>query len=177
MINGKYHVSIKWHGDDVLVDAAEINGKYEVMVLDRHGNDYECEVVDTLGEAEESFMRMVRKYSGEPSVLKGRYAKLRDDLKRALASGAEEEKAYKYDLGTCNFDATGVCLRNWKHDLVRQAAKEAGTTAYTWELGAGWWVFNPITHSQGSARTRNAETVTALMGGSGYRVCGYYETD
>ena len=110
-------------------------------------------------------------------MLKGKYAKLRDDLRRALAMGEIAESNSPSDGGTCNFDASGVLLRRWNHEMVQEAAREANTFAFAWDGMSGWWVFCPKTHSQGLARTRNAEAVTAEMAKSGYEVCGYYQMD
>jgi len=177
MINGRFHVNLKWHGINLLVDAAVVGKRYEIMAFDDHGTDYDCVIVKTLDEVEDAFWRMVRKFSYEPAVLTGRYAKLRDDLKDALEVGKAVEDSAGKDYGTCNFDGTGVYLIRWNHDLVRQAAKEAGTYAHGWEIGSGWWVFSPVTHSQGNPRTMNAEAVTASMGNKGYKVLGYYQMD
>ena len=110
-------------------------------------------------------------------MLKGKYAKLRDDLKKALVAG-EVAEINSADGGTCNFDSSGVQLSRWNKEMVRQAVKEAGTHAYEWSwLGGGWWVICPKTHSQGLARTNNAEAVTKALADSGYTVCGYYAMD
>ena len=110
-------------------------------------------------------------------MLKGKYAKLRDDLRKAILAGVTAEENNPSDGGTCNFDASGVLLSRWNREMVREAAREAGTHASEWGGMSGWWVVSPKTHSQGLARTRNAEAVTAEMAKNGYVVCGYYQMD
>ena len=114
--------------------------------------------------------------------LKGKYAKLRDDIRKALILG-EIAEAADYakggDGGTCNFDSATLYLPRWKQALVEQAAKEAG--AHCWKLGYGFWkgffLISPNTHSQGYPRTKNAEAMHDHFKSLGYTASVYYMMD
>ena len=111
--------------------------------------------------------------------LKGKYAKLRDDLKIALAAGEAVENTFNFDGGTCNFDSPTLLLPRWKRELVEQAVREAGTRCF--KSSSGWWngafVISPRTHSQGYPRTKNAEEVYKILKAAGYDASVYYQMD
>lgn len=107
--------------------------------------------------------------------LTGRYAKLRDDLKTALGIGRAAQIGE--DGGTCNFDATAIYLPRWKADLVKQAAKEAGTDCFEWEFGRRKFVFLPDSNAQANDRSRNAEAITKYMQERGYVAFDYCQMD
>ena len=61
---------------------------------------------------------------------------------------------------------------------MEQAAKEAGTSCFSWNLfGGRRWVFGPDTRAQGNARTRNAEAMTRALAGMGYQAMDYCQMD
>lgn len=111
--------------------------------------------------------------------LKGKYAKLRDDIREALLKGEVAEMVSGNDCGTCNFDSPTLYLPRWKKELVEQAAKEAGT--HCWKLGYGFWkgfyLICPSTHSQGNPRTANAEAMHDHFNSLGYTSGVYYMMD
>lgn len=114
----------------------------------------------------------------KPAPLTGRYAQLRDDLRAALQAGRAAEEADPEDGGSSNFDSASLYLPRWNKAKVEQAAKEAGTGCFTWKLfGQLRYVFRPDTHSQGNARSRNAEAMTAALCGMGYDACDYCQAD
>ena len=110
--------------------------------------------------------------------LTGKYAKLRDDLKAALAAGRTVEDDDPEDGGACNFDAASLLLPRWKEALVEQAAQEAGTGCFTWSLfGKKRFVFRPNTNGQANARSRNAEAMTDALARMGYQAFCYQQLD
>ena len=176
MLDGMYHEKIKWHGVNLIVDLAKVDGMYEVMALDETGEEYDSARTKHLEEAVEMFRRMLLKFIGEPHILGGKYAKFRDDLDFALDRGKEEEK--EEDDGTCNFDSTAVRLKAWNKSMVRQIAKECGIHCFEWKAyGEKWWVFTPRSRAQANARTRNAATVTYTLGAMGYETMDYQQMD
>lgn len=108
-----------------------------------------------------------------------KYEKLAIDLENAIRCGEEAEKAYLeknngFDGGTCNFDACGIKLPRWIAEKVDAAAREAGTRSYVWDwCGIKRFVFNPVTHCQGTGRSVNAEAMTSYMKMAGYDVVDY----
>ncbi|MCC8080037.1 MAG: hypothetical protein LIO57_08310 [Oscillospiraceae bacterium] len=111
-------------------------------------------------------------------ALGGKYAKLRDDLRAALEAGRAAEAAAPEDGGTCNFDACALRLPRWLAAKVEQAAQEAGTRCFDWQLyGGRRYVFTPDTHGQGNARSRNAEAMTAYLRAAGYDAFDYCQMD
>ena len=107
--------------------------------------------------------------------LTGRYAKLRDDLKTALEIGRAAQTGE--DGGTCNLDATAIFLPRWKTDLIKQAAKEAGTDCFEWDFGRRKFVFLPDSKAQANDRSRNAEAMTRYMKERGYEAFDYCQMD
>ena len=111
-------------------------------------------------------------------MLNGKYAKLRDDLKAALNAGREAEAKNPEDGGTCNFDSAAIKLPRWNKALVLQAAEEAGTRAWEWNLwGTRMWVFVPDSHAQANARSRNAEAMVKVLTALGYDAMDYCQAD
>lgn len=111
-------------------------------------------------------------------ILTGKYAQLRDDLILALTVGSAVEAANPEDGGTCNFETLQLYLPRWKHKLVEQAAKEAGTRGFTTTAyGSKIWLFPPNTNGQANARTRNAEAMAKIMHQRGYDASVWYQMD
>lgn len=78
------------------LDAAKLGeGKYEVMLLDlKTGEDLDTVMVPTEAEALEEFERLRERWpppEAMPAELKGKYRKLAEDLKAALAYGLERK--------------------------------------------------------------------------------------
>lgn len=109
--------------------------------------------------------------------LKGKYAKLAEDLRAALECGMAAERENPEDGGTCNFDAASICLPRWRKELVKQAAKEAGTVCRTWNCAGTRYVFQPRTKGQANARCRNAKAMTRALHEMGYDAMCYYAMD
>jgi hypothetical protein len=181
------HEEYTHNGRRVILDAAELcPGIYEIMLL-RSDDGYELEAVitGTATEALEAFDKIRAAHLPDseqpdkiPAPLTGKYAKLRDDLKKALEAGRAAEDADPEDGGTCNLDAASILLPRWSASKVEQAAKEAGTGCFTWSLfRQKRYVFRPNTYAQGNARSRNAEAMTAALRSMGYDAFDYAQMD
>lgn len=111
------------------------------------------------------------------TVLTGKYAKLRDDLLAAYAETEHLENTE--DGGTCNFDAPTLDLPRWNAEKIKQAAKEAGGSAFKWTWGGCTmgWVFSPRSSGQGNRRTRRAEAISAALKRRGYNAGMYCAMD
>lgn len=110
--------------------------------------------------------------------LKGRYAKLSEDIVAALAAGVAAELANPEDGGTCNFDSPALYLPRWKRSLVEQAAEEAGTRCRTWtSMGGGVYIISIQTSGQANARVRNMRAALKAFQDMGYDALGYYAID
>lgn len=175
------HEEYTYKGRPVILDASELApGEFEVMLMSKDGSEIQCQRVRNEIDARGAFRFLRRTYrpDAEPVILTGKYAKLRDDLRQALEAGQAAEAANPEDGGTCNFDAASLALPRWRQDLVKQAAKEAGTSCCTWELfGQRRYVFNPNTRGHGNARSRNAEAMTAALRRMGYDTFEYCQMD
>lgn len=174
------HEEYTYNGRRVVLDTAEIYpGEFETMIYYPDNMD-EVDSMESHSkdEALKDFKTLRYAYPPDGEALTGRYAKLRDDLKKALAAGVAAEAADPEDGGTCNFDSAALYLPRWNARKVEQAAKEAGTRCSDWSLyGQKHFVFCPITHAQANARSRNAEAVTAALKAMGYEAIDYCQMD
>ena len=179
MRDGRYHEERMIGGHRFVIDLADLDGTYEVMVLTwPKGTEYECKRTESFCEALAYYERMLEEYVEKKPALTGKYAKLRDDLALALAAGRDAEALNPEDGGSCNFDSPAICLPRWKSSLVKQAAEEAGSGCFEWKLfGTKLWVFRPDTHAQGNARSRNAEAVVRALKEMGYDAMEYCQAD
>lgn len=187
MINGNFHTEKTFAGHKIIIDIADIKSmgypvNYEVMAMRNGGVEIESHTTNDLDEAIKYYNMLCAKYTDKPQEkpkskpLTGKYAQLCIDLKKALAAGKAAEG--DDDGGTCNLDACGVKLPRWKESLVRQAAKEAGTGVFVWDLwGSKRFVFCPNTSGQANKRSRNAEAMTAYMKNLGYDALDYSAMD
>lgn len=170
-----------YNGRQIVVDVAEITpGRFTVAALDAEGNEIESDEVEDLDTARRLYGELFRRLTEKPATkpLSGKYAKLRDDLRAALEAGRNAEHENPEDGGTCNFDSVALNLPRWQAAKVEQAAKEAGTSCFSWDLfGGRRWVFGPDTRAQGNARTRNAEAMTRALAGMGYQAMDYCQMD
>lgn len=147
---------------------------------------YEHDHVDATGDFSDKQIREIKAYMKKnmyarfPNMrppLTGKYAKLRDDL---LAVYAETEYLENTeDGGTCNFDAPTLDLPRWNADKIKQAAKEAGGSAFKWTWGTVTmgWVFSPRSSGQANRRTRRAEAISAALKRRGYNAGMYCAMD
>lgn len=184
-IRHPYHKEITHRGRPAIVDVVELFGSFEVMTLRPDGHEIDFNIFADEAEAVKAAKAMVRKYSDKepqpPKPLTGRYAKLRDDIITALATGrTAEDKEFQRtgDCGTCNFDSPALTLPRWSAEKIKQAAKEAGTSAYKWTLyGSTRWVIVPNSHCQAEPRSVGAEAMRDVFGALGYDASMYYQAD
>lgn len=176
MYNGMYHTERKYMGKPIIIDLAEIYGKFEVMVMGKKGIEIECFTSKDFDEAKTKYMEYRHKYYESEGPLKGKYAKLRDDIIKALSVGEAAET--DDDGGACNFDGCAILTTRWRESLLKQVAREAGTTGHKWKIyGASYFVFSPRTHGQGNKRADNAEAMTKYMQSLGYDALTYCQMD
>lgn len=172
-----------YHGRRVILDACELSpGTYEVMLLTRStGDGIDSATVYSEAEALAAFDRIRaahRPDQEQPAPLTGKYAKLRDDLRAALAAGRAAEEAAPSDGGASNFDSPALRLPRWSRSKVEQAAREAGSACFVWDLyGSKRYVFRPYTRAQGIARSLNAEAATDALRRLGYEAFSYCQMD
>lgn len=180
-----FHDEIIYKGKPLVIDTATISGGpgcmtvYETMALRfPSGLDLACVRTHDEREARENHAAMLKKFSEQPDApLTGKYAKLRDDL---LAAYAETEYLEQTeDGGTCNYDSPTLQLPRWNADKIKQAAKEAGGSAWKWTWGSTvmGWVFSPRSSGQANRRSRRAEAISAALKRMGYDVGMYYQAD
>lgn len=109
--------------------------------------------------------------------LTGKYARLRDDLRKAYHIGLEAA-ALVSDGGTCNLDAPALILRRWNHEKVNRAAREAGGGSYTWSCyGGGCHVFCFPVGGQAYKRETAARAMTEALAAMGYEALTYCQID
>lgn len=189
MIGTRYHFEGKdKQGKPIIIDLANldsIDGRmrvypYELMIMRPNGTEIAYSTHRTLAEAAKAYENSITLYAlkeGENAPLKGKYAKLRDDLKAALAV-AEQSAENVEDSGTCNMDACAVYLPRWRASLVEQAAQKAGTGCGDWTLfGKKLYVFFPRVSGQAYRREVAAEAMTAEMKRRGYDAFNYQAMD
>lgn len=104
------------------------------------------------------------------SPLTGKYAQLRDDLKKALSAGRAAEDAAPKDDSFWNWDCVSIVLPRWNIEEVKQAAKEAGTFC---ARSGSKWVFAPISRSRGTPSVLNVEAMSASLRSMGYNAAVY----
>ncbi len=166
------------------LDAAKIGtNEYEVMLFNpKTGDEVDSATATTEADAILQFERLRKKYhhpkEGQAEVvLKGRYKKLAEDLKEALAYGLEHKGTD--DGGTSNFDAPSLHLPGWERKKVEAAAKAAGLECFIWNLwGSKSYVF-PIREGvgQGYTRTKAAEAMQEFLKRRGYDGTTYCQAD
>lgn len=150
--------------------------KCEVMLLDpESGEEVTSMQSSTVDEALADF-RHIRNHYHTPEP-KGRYKKLTEDLKAALAYGLEQ--AGDDDGGTSNFDAPSISLPGWERKKVEATAKTAGLGCFVWNLwGSKSYVFSIQRGvGQGNTRTKAAEAMREYLKDLGYDATIYCQSD
>lgn len=152
------------------------DGGYETMLFT---NDPAMEEITVHRCADESdalywFDQIKRMY--HTPELTGRYKKLAEDLKAAIAYGLA--RMGNDDGGTSNFDSPTLYLPGWKEELVEIAARAAGTACSIWKPGrTAFFVFAVPGAGQGYTRTKVAEAIRDHLEGLGYDAGMYYQMD
>lgn len=112
----------------------------------------------------------------EPKPLTGKYAKLRDDLRKVYKIG-KAAAAQVDDGGTCNFDAPSISLPRWQSAKVKQACKEAGCGCFEWKSFGRRWIISFRIAGQAYKRETAAEAMTKALAGMGYDALTYCAID
>lgn len=179
------HEEYTYQGKRVVLDAALLApGEYETMLLYRASGAEIASYSDaTEGEALRHFeaLRAAHLPDRERKAaqpLAGKYAKLRDDLRAALAIGLEAAAKVE-DGGTCCFDAPALRLPRWSADMVERACKEAGGGCFDWNPFRSGKLFVVCLPVPGQAYKREvaAEAMTAVLSGMGYEAICYQQAD
>ncbi len=179
---GLHYTGPDRHGAQITIDVAELSpGLFDVVVRRSDGGALANEQAASREDAEKMYRDFYRRHvlsENPPAPLTGKYAKLRDDLKKALEAGRAAEDADPEDGGSCTLDAAALALPRWTVSKVEQAAKEAGTGCFVaTRSGERRFVFSPDTGGQGNARRRNAEAMTAALRAAGYDAIDYSRMD
>lgn len=162
---------------------------YETVAMYEDGYDLTTWTAHNYADALKNHREMLEKYESrekkrlaeeqyrQEHPLAGKYAKLRDDLLAAYAETEHLEQTE--DGGTCNFDAPVLHLDRWDGNKIKQAAKEAGGSAFKWTWGGSvmGWVFSPRSSGQANRRSRRAEAISEALKAKGYNAGMYYAMD
>lgn len=185
MLNGMYHYEgeIFYKGKRIpnaTIDTCKLGDKYETMCF-KGGIEYNVIMSDTLDDAITAYKFMLATFTKAPEKpvekpLTGKYKKLSEDLKAAIETAKLFDNGE--DGGTCNFDSPSLALPRWNESKVKQAAKEAGTSCFKWELyGGARYVFTPPTRAQGNRRCRVSEAMCKALTDLQYDVLEYCAMD
>ena len=175
MINNNYHFEDK----RVIIDIAEISsGQYEIMKLrTSDGEELESYTTRDFDVDMNIYNKMLKEHTETVKPLAGKYAKLREDLRQALSVAFSAASSVE-DTGTCNLDAAALLLPRWNEKLVTQAAKEAGTSVFSWTaFGSKRYVFLPCVPGQAYKREVAAEAMTRALSDLGYNTFCYQQVD
>lgn len=181
------HEEYTYQGRRVILDAALLApGQYETMLLYRSSGVEIASYTDrTEAEALRHFDAIRAAHlpdrEREPEVVRplaGRYAKLRDDLRAALAVGLEAAAGVE-DGGTSCHDAPALRLPRWNAGMVERACKEAGGGCFSWSPFRSGKLFVVCFPVPGQAYKREvaAEAMTAALSGMGYEALCYQQAD
>ena len=182
MLFGGYHTILRGAenstGKRILIDAAEVGGKYEIMVMyTADGTEIESAYTKDVQEACKIHNDFVAKYKVEEK-LTGKYQKLFEDVLAAMSEAERVATENPEDGGTCNFDSPAVYLPKFNKKIVEKVFERAGTHSFEWKLfDKKMFVFGTRTGGQGNRRTRAAEAAYEVMKDRGYDATMYYQMD
>lgn len=111
----------------------------------------------------------------EPKPLTGKYAKLRDDLRKVYKIG-KAAAAQVEGGGTCNLDAPSLLLPLWQSAKVKQACKEAGGDYFRWGFSNRYVICLRLP-GQAYKRETAAEAMTKALADMGYDALTYCQID
>lgn len=177
MINGKYHTERICKGEKIVIDIAEICGRYEIAVLGKGGKELEMDTARTIQEAREIYNVYLKKYPESPAPLTGKYKQLSEDIRKAIKAGQAAEVGVIDRYGSSNIDSVIIYLPRWNRDKIRQAAKEAGVNVVVSEYSSRGILLDPVTSGQGQRRTVNVRAMKKSLEDAGYNVSIYYCMD
>lgn len=179
------HTEYKHNGRRVILDTSELApGKYETMLLyPTNGHEIACRTAHTEADAISDFEAIYQAHPADPEIkrtepkpLTGKYAKLRDDLRKVYEIG-KAAAAQVEDGGTCNFDAPSISLPRWQSAKVKQACKEAGCGCFEWKSFGRCWVIHFRIPGQAYKRETAAEVMTKALADMGYDALTYCAID
>ena len=164
-------------GRKAILSAVQLSdGKFEVMLLADDANMDEIDTVRCESEPDALVIFDPMRDRYHVPELTGRYKKLAEDLKEALAYGLEH--AGTDDGGTCNFDSPTLYLPRWNRKKVEAAAKTAGVGCFMWSsFSKSCYVFSVPGVGQGYTRTNAAEAMKDFLKDRGYEAGMYYQMD
>lgn len=175
-----------YDGRRVILDASEFSsGHFEIMLL-RYSDGKG--IAEASARTEEEALKQYanirsahvpdsERHDADSTPLSGKYAKLRDDIRRAVQIGLEAA-AQVEDSGTCNMDAAALFLLRWKEALVEQACKEADCGCFTWRpFGAKYFVICARIPGQAYKQEVAAEAMTKAFLEMGYDAMTYCQMD
>lgn len=177
MINGEFHTERKYNGKPIIIDIADICGKYEVAVLGKGGKELEIDTVRTIQEARDIYGEYLKKYPESPAPLTGKYKRLSDVIREAIKAGQAAEIGIDDNTGSSNIDSVIIYLPRWNREKIKQAAKEAGTHAVVSNYSNRGILLDPVTSGQGQRRTENVRAMKKSLEAAGYDVSIYYCMD
>lgn len=163
------------NGKKVILDLAEVDGKYEAIAMYADGTEVKCFRSLDYQLALSRLMDWTHEFHWEkPVKITGKYLKLKSDLEIAKAMGrnAEDEYMAKHnfnDGGTCNFDAPYV--------LIPRGNKKVMESLGVYEWYKSRFVLPVKTRCQGEGRTVNAEAMCKALKQMGYECNMYYHMD
>lgn len=177
------HTEYKHNGRRVILDTSELApGKYETMLLyPTNGHEIACRTASTEADAIADFDELLTAYPADtkpaaPKPLTGKYAKLRDDLRKVYEIG-KAAAAQVEDGGTCNLDAPSLLLPRWQSAKIEQACKEAGCGCFEWKCFNRRWVICFHIPGQAYKRETAAEVMTKALADMGYDALTYCAID
>lgn len=177
------HTEYIYNGRRVILDTSELAlGKYETMLLyPTNGHEIACRTASTEADAIADFDELLTAYPADtkpaaPKPLTGKYAKLRDDLRKVYEIG-KAAAAQVEDGGTCNFDAPSLLLPRWQSAKIKQACEEAGCGCFEWKCFNRRWVICFRIAGQAYKRETAAEVMTKALADMGYDALTYSAID
>lgn len=176
------HTDYTHNNRRVILDTCELSaGRYETMLLYPNGHEIACRAARTEADAIADFEVILAAYPADkkpeaPKPLTGKYAKLRDDLRKVYEIG-KAAAAQVEDGGTCNFDAPSISLPRWQSAKIEQACKEAGCGCFEWKSFGRRWVISFRIAGQAYKRETAAEAMTKALAGMGYDALTYCAID
>lgn len=174
------HLEYTYNGRRAILDTCEIApGKFETMLMRKDGTEIDCRISYTEADAYADFAVLYAAHPQKPAApkpLTGKYAKLRDDLRKVYEIG-KAAAAQVEDGGTCNLDAPSLLLPRWQSAKIEQACKEAGCGCFEWNCFNRRWVICFHIPGQAYKRETAAEAMTKALADMGYDALTYCAID
>ena len=176
------HLEYTYNGRRAILDTCELAlNHYETMLLSSSGHEITSRTARTEADAIADFDELLTAYPADtkpaaPKPLTGKYAKLRDDLRKVYEIG-KAAAAHVEDGGTCNFDAPSISLPRWQSAKVKQACKESGCGCFEWKSFGRRWVISFRIAGQAYKRETAAEAMTKALATMGYDALTYCAID